>query len=554
MSRREDERHKSEVRECIKIVEERLDGRANPDREVVYYSNPSKGGFPKRRKPDPGADLPISEEDEPADARLGSRSASKGQERYGRAPATSAGKEYARPDRSPASATKIARESEMAARSEYYQQKKIENLRKLQRELDLEAKHGGPVPPKKAPAKPAKAGRQGSAEAQPLRKSVDARREPDRAPFAPQINPNNSLHRTNDDRLAWLKDKEERASNKRVLDNSFEDFSYQPKINSKSRDIASKPKDASDNKRKTKDQFVKDFLEKEKKTMGKPRTGDAPPETKNKLPLKSSRQDHSQKKTDAYQGPREVAAAQRKPQPQKRETSTGGRSANAPSKSRDPTKANNNGSKRQVEFESPPLKRSETQIVEDFRATGSSKAKARNGSKSVQRAALGPSTGDRDSAQQRGSKDRAAQAPPNGILKSSSFKEKEAKGSSVSQTGIPIKSQPKNGKKPPAEEKTALPDRPAPRADGFLRQSTEKSQRGATPPTKAPGKPKTPSKQPATRSKSRDSSGKKDSSHKNKINRLKLQNEEAREKKLTNLIYKDRIAPSHASPAKNHKH
>lgn len=543
MSRREDDKHKNEVRECIKIVEERLDGRVNPEREVVYYSNPSKGGYLRRTKAQAGAEHPISEEDEPADARYGSRSASKGHDRYGRVTATSAGKEYTRRERSPASATKIERESEMAARTEYYQQKKIENLRRLQRELDLEAKHGGAVA-RKSPIKqnrPAKSGRQGSAEVQPLRKSVDARREQEHQPFTPKINQNNSLHRSNHDRLAWLKAKEEKASNKRILDNSIQDFSYQPQINSKSRDIASKPQDAADKKRKTKDQFVKEFLENEKKSLGKPRTGDVPPQANNKVPLKSNKLEHQQKKHNPNTSSRDVPATLRKPQP--REPSTGGRS-----KSRD--QRTNQGSKRQVEFESPPLKRTETEIVDDFRTTGNSKSKPRNSSKSAQRAAIGPSTGDHDSAQ-RGAKERGGNMPSS-ILKSSSFKEKETKSPSVSQTGIPIKNQSKNGKKQPADEKSAF-DKPGPKADGYLRQSTEKSPKGATPPATA-GKSKTPKKKSSSRSKSRGSSGKKDSSHKSKLNRLKLQNEEAREKKLASLIYKDRIAPSHASPSKISKH
>ena len=537
VSRREEEKHKNEVRECIKIVEERLDGRVNPDREVVYYSNPSKGGYRRRKKTAADGEQPISEEEEPADARYGSRSASKGAARYGRVSATSAGKEYFGKERNQGSAPKIERESEMAARSEYYQQKKLENLRKLQREVDLEAKHGGSVS-KKSPAKttkPTKNNREGSTEEQPLRKSVEIQKPKPQPSFTPKINPNNSLHRTNNDRLAWLKEKEEKASNKRILDNSIQDYSYQPQINPKSKDIAARQQEAGEKKRKPKDQFVKEFLENEKKSLGKPKTSDAPLESKNKVPLKSSKVEQPPKRT-------ETIAQEKKPHT--REASTGGRSAAGRSKSRD--QKGKDAGKRQVEFESPPLKRTETEIIEDFRVSANSKANPRNKSKSAQRPAIGASTGDRDSAQ----RDRAGNHPSS-ILKSSSFREKEAKSSTVSQAGIPIKNQTKPGKKQPAEERILL-EKPPQKGEAYLRQSTEKSQRGATPPAKS--RSKTPTKRPVSRSKSKGSSGKKDgSSHKSTLNRLRLQNEEAREKKLVSLIYKDRIAPAHASPSKNSK-
>ena len=531
--RKEEDKAKREVRELIKTIEGKLEERMNPERESVYYSNPHNGGYKRKEfhaAREANGDFHDATETHNSQHEQGASS------RIGIKPVqlSASGREFSK-ERGEQGRSKEKNQSilDIGARTKYYQLQKQRNLEKLVREREIEErtptyKRKEYVP--SASKSPQKRRNSASRSKSPHNKKPVEPKSQSRegsADFHPKIN-DYDMSRSNNDRMRWLKERDQKIADKRILDNVFDDHTYKPKINSKSKELSSNSKhpevsSKDEKKRKTKEEFVKEYLENEKKTYGNPKTTYKHSfEPTSQIPLKSEKNESN-------------LAYSRK---------SGKATAEERSKSKDSKFQNMEESNKKVAFTSPKaVKRTESEIISDFNTTGRSKSKKR----SVSGKRINPSTGSRESYL----------TEPTSILKMSNPSSKKAKKplQPSSKEGIPLKNHNKKSTKMRDAEEILVKE---------IIENASNHNKLSDNYRSTPSKSKSPNKKDkrsTSRSKKTQVNRNKNSPHSKVKNspdseerlnerklfeKIKLKNELEREKKLTSLIYKDAqfISPS----------
>lgn len=242
--------------------------------EIVYYNDSKKGAKGRNMKDAP------DEEEFAIQLRGGSRGSRNFEDDQG----VASGKIY-QIDKAPSAnekKKKIHDPTDFLARQEYYQHMKAQNIQSIKKEMQKEEKGHADGIPVKMPTKPRPSNKRiPTADAHQRSRSKEYIPGDEELTFQPKINSSNLSKRTYEDQMNWLKQREEKLSLQRVGADvkANQDNTFRPRISSKSRDIANERTVGEDGfhaSHKSKQDFVKNYLEKEKQEIGRPRISKSP--------------------------------------------------------------------------------------------------------------------------------------------------------------------------------------------------------------------------------------------------------------------------------------
>ena len=300
MAAKETEPDLKDVRECIKLVDEKAQSHKKNEKEVIYYNQPNVNGAKKRR--DPVVDIvPQDTQEITADTGSSKREGSLHKSRrsnsrdshssyHEKCKAKAAGRIYAQV--APASQlhapVKRIVDQDFVKRFEFYQnekERKLEELRKQKKEQERQKSFKAKKAPESSNANPRVPLHKRNYTNENLSKSMrheaqnESLEEDPNLTFKPAINPGGP-QRSIDDQFDWMNSRNQRIANKRVEKSGIEseELTFTPEINEKSKEIATRRKanPPESTLKKSKEEYVKEYLEKEQKWLGKPKIGTNP--------------------------------------------------------------------------------------------------------------------------------------------------------------------------------------------------------------------------------------------------------------------------------------